>query len=451
MSSIGRRHVVGRACLAPAVAELSGANREACAHVGVSECEDRSLFVDAFRHDELEVAVSVLGDAEISDLACRRIELCQVAAAGLSVEDIHDLHGGLLCCGDGRVTGSAMADDADVLVEIDGIHLGELAGSGDGLEDGHGHRDLDIALNCTSGALLDQHGEGRDQHAVELAGYALGKSVVVRCDQAQLLVLDPLFESDHVFSHVPHLFDGSAALDVEGVQDVLCFGTDGVLIGDIVGDGPHLLPVKLLGVDPHSVVEIGLVDVEVHHAGIRSSDLSQVGVAESPADLSCSAPLVDFFGHIGIATLDDARNNCVALSGALKVRDHLADRAAGVELAQPCRCICIGVIRRLELLYVDQNHRHVHVANGGKHVVRSRIGQKLADDQVDVRRAELVARRLGQLFGRADSAVDDLDRVRNGLLKCLVLALKLRNQRRELGQIRAQRDGENADSCFGIY
>ncbi len=199
------------------------------------------------------------------------------------------------------------------------------------------------------------------------------------------------------------------------------------------------------------MVEVGLVDVEVHHAGIRSSDLGQVGVAESPADLCRAAPLVDFFGHIGIAALDDACNNCVALSSALKVRDHLADRATGVELAQPCRCICIGVIRRLELLDVDQDDRYVHVANCGKHVVRSCIGQKLADDQIDVRRAELVARRLGQLFGRADSAVDNLDRVRNGLLKCLVLALELRNQRRELRQICAQRDGENADSCFGIY
>ena len=397
------------------------------------------------------MSVSVLGNSEVCYIACRGIELGEVTAACLAVEDIHDLHGGFLRGGDRRVAGSAVADDADVLVEVNGVHLGELACSGDGLEDGHCHSYLDIALYCACSSLLDQHGESRNQHTVELAGYALRESVVVRGDQAELFVLDPLLESHHVSGHIPYLFDGSAAFDLEGVQDILCLGADRILIGDVVGDSPHLLPVELLGVDPHSVVEVGLVDVEVHHAGIRSSDLSQVGVAESPADLRRTAPLIDFLSNIGIAAFDNTCDHCVSLSCALKVSDHLADSAACIELAKPCRCIGVGVIRRLEFLYVHQNNRHVDVANSGKHVVRGRVGEKLADHQVYVRRAELVACRLGQLFGRADSAVNDLDCVRKCLLERVVLTLELRYQRRELRQIRAERDGENADSCFRIY
>ena len=61
----------------------------------------------------------------------------QVAAAGLAVKYRHDLHSGLFG-GNIGVAGAGMADDADVLIEVDGVHLGQLAGAGDGLEDGHG-------------------------------------------------------------------------------------------------------------------------------------------------------------------------------------------------------------------------------------------------------------------------------------------------------------------------
>ena len=102
--------------------------------------------------------------------------------------------------------------------------------------------------------LLDEHREGRNQHRVELAGNALGKAVVVRGYHAQLLVLHPLLEGHHILRHVPYLLDGTATLDVEGSQDVLGLGTDGRLVGDVVGYGPHLLPVELLGIDEHAMV-----------------------------------------------------------------------------------------------------------------------------------------------------------------------------------------------------
>ena len=68
-----------------------------------------------------------------------------------------------------------MADDADVPVKINGVHLGQLAGAGDGLEDGHGHGDLDIPLHGAGNALLDEHGEGRDQHGIQHTAWPLAK------------------------------------------------------------------------------------------------------------------------------------------------------------------------------------------------------------------------------------------------------------------------------------
>ena len=77
--------------------------------VGVAEGEDGAFLVHALSHNELEVAVLVLGDAQIGHGAQMGVELGQVAAASLAVEHRHDLHGRLLG-GDGRVAGAGVAD-----------------------------------------------------------------------------------------------------------------------------------------------------------------------------------------------------------------------------------------------------------------------------------------------------------------------------------------------------
>ena len=96
-------HVVGWAGFTPAVAEFAAGDRELGAHVGVAEHEDGAFLVDAFSYDELEDAVLVLGDGEVGDGAYRRIELGEVAATGLAVEDGHDLHRRLVCLRDVEV------------------------------------------------------------------------------------------------------------------------------------------------------------------------------------------------------------------------------------------------------------------------------------------------------------------------------------------------------------
>ena len=352
-----------------------------------------------------------------------RIELGQVAAAGLAMEHRHDLHGGLFL-GDVGIAGTGVTDDADVLVKIDGVHLAQLTAACNGLEDGHCHCHLDIAFHGTRHALLDKHGERRDQHAVQHACLALGKAVVVGSNEGNFFILDPLLERHDILGHVPDLFHRAAAFDVEGVQDIFCLGADGGFVGDIVRDRPHLFPVELFGVQPHTVVEVGLVDVQVHHAGVRTTDLCQIGVTEAAAHLCGTAPVLDLGLYLRVTALDHAGNDGVTLAGALQICHHLTHGAAGVQFAQPGGSIGVGIVRGFLLLDIHQHHRHIQIANSGQHIIAGGVGEQLQNDQINVRGAELVA--------------------------CGVLLLKFGHEGRELGQIRTQCDGKHANTGFGF-
>ena len=67
--------------------------------------------------------------AKIGNRTCVWIELCQISAACLAVEYLNDLHGWFLI-GDISITASGVSDDADVIVEVDGVHLRKLTGTG---------------------------------------------------------------------------------------------------------------------------------------------------------------------------------------------------------------------------------------------------------------------------------------------------------------------------------
>ena len=184
-------------------------------------------------------------------------------------------------------------------------------------------------------------------------------------DEAQLLLFHPGLEGHQVTGHVPDLLHGAAALDVEGVQNVLGLLADGGLVGDIVGDGPHFLPIELLGVQPHAVVQVGLVDVQVHHAGIGAADLGQVQVPEAAAHLGGFAPVLYLGLHNGVTALHHTGDDGMALSGALQVGHHLPHGAAGVQLTQPLGGVGVLVVRGAELLDVHQHHGHVQIPHGG--------------------------------------------------------------------------------------
>ena len=270
-------------------------------------------------------------------------------------------------------------------------------------------------------------------------------------DEGDLLLLHPLLESHHILRHLPDLLHRAAALDVEGVQDALGLGPDGILVGDAVGDGPHLLPVELFGIQPHSVVEVGFVDVQVHHAGVGPSNLGQIGVPEAAAHLGSFTPVLDFLLGVGVASFHHAGDDGMALSRPLQIGHHLAHRPAGVELAQPGGGIGVGVIRGLLLLEVHQHHRHVQIPDGGQHIVGGGVGQQLQNHQVHVGGPELVPSGLSQLLGGNDAAVDELHAVRQLLFESRILAPELRDQRRELGQIGPQGNGEHAYPGSGFH
>ena len=344
-----------------------------------------------------------------------------------------------------------MTDDADVLIKINGIHLAQLPAAGNGLQDGHRHGDLDVTLDGTGYSLLDQHGEGRDQHGIQNAGLPLCKAVIVRGDEGDFLILYPLLKGNDVSGHVPHLLDGAAVLNVKGVQDVLRLCTDDFLICDAIRDGPHLLPVELLGIEPHAVVQVCLIDVQIHHAGVRTADLRQVRIAEAAAHLGRTAPVLKLCLHKGISSLYHACDHCVALTCALQIGHHLADCSARVQLAEPGRRVRVGIIGSLLFLYIYKNHRNIQVPDSRQHVVGCCIGQKLQNNKVHVCRAEFIPCCHRQLLRSDNAAVNHLNGVRQRLLERCILALELRNQRRELRQICSQGDGEHANAGLGFH
>ncbi len=140
----------------------------------------------------------------------------------------------------------------------------------------------------------------------------------------------------------------------------------------------------------------------------------------------------------------------MALARALQVSDHLADGAAGVQLAEPGGGVGVGIVRGFFLLQVHEHHGHIQIPHGRKHVVGGGIGQQLQNHEVDVGGAEFVTGRGGELLGGADAAVDQLDRVGQRLLKRGVLAFKFGDQGRELGQIGAERDRKHTDAGLGF-
>ena len=123
MTTHGCSHVVGRSCFAPLVDKFAAWKREFGPHIGISKHEDRSFFIDTFRNHKLEHAIRILRDSQVSDWACRWIELSEVATTGLAMEHGHNLHRRLVSLRNVKITRPRMADDADILGKIDAVHF----------------------------------------------------------------------------------------------------------------------------------------------------------------------------------------------------------------------------------------------------------------------------------------------------------------------------------------
>ena len=357
-------HVVGRTSLAPLVDELTARKRELGAHVGIAKGEDRTIFVHALGNDKLEDAVLVLRDSEIGDRTRRRIELRKISTTRLSVEHGYYLHRWLLGLRDVEVARTRVTNNADILRKIDAVHLSQCTCTRNGLQDRHCHSHLHVAFHSTGSMLLDEHRECWNQHGVELAGNALGKACIVRGYHTQFFVLHPLLEGNHILRHVPYLIDGTTTLDVEGVKNILSLGLDGCLVSDVIGNSPHLLPIELLGIDKHTVVEVSLINIEVHHAWIRASNLCDVGITETTTHLSSTAPVFNLSLYTRVTTLDNACNDSRTLASTIQISHHFTNGSASIELAQPGRDVSLRIVGSQFLLYIHNDYWHVEVTNG---------------------------------------------------------------------------------------
>ena len=168
-----------------------------------------------------------------------------------------------------------------------------------------------------------------------------------------------------------------SAFYFKGINDVLRFCLDGGLVRDVICDCPHIFPVKLLGIQAHSVVKVGLIDIEIHHSGIRAADLGNIGLTETSADLSCLTPIFDLSCHLGVAAFYHAGDYRMSLACTLQVCHSLTYGTTGIQVTQPDGNIGIGIVRCQLLLHIDTYYRHVQIADRRKYIIRSRIGQEL--------------------------------------------------------------------------
>ena len=104
----------------------------------------------------------------------------------------------------------------------------------------------------------------------------------------------------------------------------------------------------------HSSVKIGFIDIEIHHARIWSSDLSNVGIAESPSGLGCTAPLFQLCLNAGISAFHHPGNHSVPFSIPLKIRNHFAYSAASITFTQPGSDIRMVIIQSFQFLEVTR-------------------------------------------------------------------------------------------------
>ena len=247
-------------------------------------------------------------------------------------------------------------------------------------------------------------------------------------DHSKMLVFYPLLESNYVFCHIPYFFDCAAALDLKGIKDILCFCTDCFLVCDIVSDCPHFLPVKLFGVEEHSVIEVCLINVKIHHTWIWSSDLSNVSLTESSSYLSSFAPVFDLSLNCRISAFYNTCDNGMSLAGSLKVSYCLAYSTACIAFTQPGGNVSVLIIQRFDLLNVYKHNRNIQITDRRKHVVGCCVCQHLKKYKVNICCTELISCHHCLLFCCHHSAVNDLYCIRNRFLECVVLCLKFRHQ-----------------------
>ena len=240
-------------------------------------------------------------------------------------------------------------------------------------------------------------------------------------NHAEMLIFYPFLECNNVFRHIPYFFDRAAILNIKSIKNILCFCTDCLFICDIVSDRPHFFPVKLFGVQEHSVIQVCLIDVKIHHTRIRSSDLSDIGIAESSSYLCSLAPVFDFCLNSRISALNYTCNNSMSLACSFQIGNCFTYSAACISFAKPCSDICVIIIQCFKLLNVHKNNRNIKITDCWKHVVGGSVGQHLEKYQINICCTELISGFHSLLLCGNHSAVNNLYGIWKSFFECCIL------------------------------
>lgn len=152
-------------------------------------------------------------------------------------------------------------------------------------------------------------------------------------DHSKMLIFYPFFKCYHIFRHIPYFLNCSAAFDLKGIQNFLSFCTDSIFICNIISNSPHFLPVKLFCIQEHSVVQICLINIEIHHTRIRSSNLCDISITESSSYLSSLTPIFDLCLNSRISTFYNTCDHRVSLACSLQVCHSFAYCTACIPLS----------------------------------------------------------------------------------------------------------------------
>ena len=184
------------------------------------------------------------------------------------------------------------------------------------------------------------------------------------CHHSKIFLFYPFFKCHNVFCHIPYRLNGSCfsvfvRCYIKCLKNIFRLCPDCILVCDMICDCPHFFPVKLFCIKSHAVIQIGFINIQIHHSRIRSSDLCDIGITESSSDLCCLTPLFYLRCHIVISTFHNTGDYCMSLSCSFKICNHLSDCSTCIQLAKPCWCICIGIIRCLTFLNIHKNNRYI--------------------------------------------------------------------------------------------
>ena len=360
--------------------------------------------MDAFAlgDDKFEFACSGDADAEHRDRAFFDFEFHAGALAGFAVvfhKAAEDGFGG----GDVNVVRAVVADEHEAFAEIDRVELGETAADAEAVHDEHGDAGFEVGLAAHRETCGGEEGVADDEICDEFAEGAAGLALVVVGEAVELVERDEFVEGDGGARGDVEVFVGEFArewvgLRVGGVEEAEDLGAlRGDFCGrDVAADAEQIVGLGLDDVEAEGGGERGLIGLHVEHVLDGVAEVAEAGafqIVERHRDL---APLGEFGvgGGVVVEGAEDDFGRAFA---------H-ADGDAG-ELGDGAEIVVgelhvrrgLGVVERGERLEGDEDDGHIESADDCAKGGRGRVGDHVAEDEVEVGGFEFREERVGVL------------------------------------------------------